>query len=192
MIEIHPEAKCLLFDCDGTLAKTMDLHLEAWHEAFAALGKKSPPAFLDRLQGMPAEKIVEHINETYGYDLDAKEFAKDKNRRVKDKLLHAEPIEPVVEIARGNKNKLPMAVVSGGTRVNVDIILESIGLKDFFNTVITADDDVKPKPSPDIFLEAARRLNVEPQYCQVFEDGEPGLVAAREAGMIVSDVRPFL
>ena len=192
MIDIHPEAKCLLFDCDGTLAETMGLHLEAWQEAFDALGKKSPPAFLDMFQGMPAEKIVEHINDTFGYDLDVKEFAKDKNRRVKAKLFYSKPIEPVVEIARGNKNRLPMAVVSGGTRVNVDIILESIGLNDFFNTIITADDDVEPKPSPKIFLEAARRLNVKPKYCQVFEDGEPGLVAAREAGMIVTDVRPFV
>ena len=192
MIEIHPETKCLLFDCDGTLAKTMDLHLEAWNETFVAHGEKSPPGFLDAFFGVPSVKIVEHINEIYGFDFDAKEFAGDKNRRVQEKLLHAEPIEPVVEIAKRYRHRLPMGVVSGGTRLNVQITLEAIGLKDVFGTIITADDDVKPKPSPDIFLEAARKLNVEPEYCQVFEDGEPGLVAARKAGMIVTDVRPFI
>ena len=63
---------------------------------------------------------------------------------------------------------------------------------DFFLTVITADDPVAPKPDPQIFLEAARRLGVEPAHCQVFEDGAPGLEAARRAGMAATDVRAFI
>ena len=70
--------------------------------------------------------------------------------------------------------------------------IRSVGLEGFFDAIITADDDVPPKPSPDIFIEAARRIGVEPALCQVFEDGEAGLVAARKAGMIVTDVRPYL
>ena len=192
MITIHPEVKCLLFDCDGTLADTMGLHLEAWDETFTALGEKSPPAFLDGFRGVPTETIVEYLNETYGYNFDVKAFAKDKNIRVKQKLSHAEPIDPVIEIAVRYKNRFPMAVVSGGTRDNVLVILEAIGLKDFFDIILTANDDIKPKPSPDIFLEAAKRLNVKPEHCQVFEDGDPGLESARSAGMIATDVRLYI
>ena len=85
-----------------------------------------------------------------------------------------------------------MAVASGGTRRNVDLIIETIGMNDCFKAVITSDDAVAPKPSPDIFLEAARRMQVEPRFCQVFEDGDAGLVAAEKAGMVGTDVRPFL
>jgi HAD superfamily hydrolase (TIGR01509 family) len=65
-------------------------------------------------------------------------------------------------------------------------------LEEDFDTIITADDPVKPKPAPDIFLEAARRLKIKPELCQVFEDGDFGIRAAREAGMIATDVRPYI
>jgi HAD superfamily hydrolase (TIGR01509 family) len=82
-----------------------------------------------------------------------------------------------------------MAVASGGTRKNVTLELEAIQLKDFFEVILSADDDIRPKPAPDIFLEAARRLGVEPRYCQVFEDGDLGLEAAKAADMLPTDVR---
>jgi HAD superfamily hydrolase (TIGR01509 family) len=72
------------------------------------------------------------------------------------------------------------------------LTLDAIGLRDVFLTVITADDPVEPKPDPQIFLEAARRMVVEPAYCQVFEDGDSGLEAARRAGMASTDVRAFI
>ena len=192
MIPVYPNIRCLIFDCDGTLADTMSLHWEAWQEAFIAIGKRCPENFLDDLKGTPAEEIIERLNESYGYDLDIKQFAKEKQKRVQRKLFRAKPIQPVVEIAKRYRNRFPMAVVSGGTKANVQLILEAIGLADFFDPIITADDPVKPKPSPDIFLEAARRLNMEPQYCQVFEDSDLGIEGARKAGMSVTDVRLFI
>ena len=170
----------------------MSLHWEAWQEAFTAIGKRCPANFLNDLKGTPAEEIIARLNESYGYDLDIKRFAKEKQRRVQRKLLRAKPIDPVVEIAKRYKNRFPMAVVSGGTKANVQLTLEAIGLENFFDLIITADDPVKPKPSPDIFLEAARRLNMEPRYCQVFEDSDLGIEGAQKAGMTVTDVRLFI
>jgi HAD superfamily hydrolase (TIGR01509 family) len=54
---------------------------------------------------------------------------------------------------------------------------------------LTADDDIRPKPAPDLFLEAARRIGIAPLLCQVFEDGDLGLDAARAAGMLPTDIR---
>ena len=170
----------------------MSLHWEAWQEAFTAIGKICPANFLNDLKGTPAEKIIASLNESYGYNLDIKRFAKEKQRRVQRKLLRAKPIDPVVEIAKRYKDRFPMAVVSGGTKANVQLTLEAIGMEDFFDLIITADDPVKPKPSPDIFLEAARRLNIEPEYCQVFEDSDLGIEGAQKAGMTVTDVRLFI
>jgi HAD superfamily hydrolase (TIGR01509 family) len=57
---------------------------------------------------------------------------------------------------------------------------------------VTADDVVRHKPDPETFLKCAELMGVEPEFCQVFEDGELGMQAAQRAGMILTDVRPFV
>jgi len=192
MLNVPADIRGLIFDCDGTLADTMPAHTEAWCETFAAFGFQCPDGFIDQVKGMSAVKIVEEFNRRYHQRIDAVRFAAEKNRRARNKLHGARPIAPVVAIARTYHGRLPMAVASGGTRENVLLTLAAIGLQDHFVTVLTADDPVRPKPSPDIFLEAARRLHVDPGCCQVFEDGDAGLEAARNAGMLATDVRPLL
>ena len=75
--------------------------------------------------------------------------------------------------------------------MNVHRELEHAGLIQYFPVILTADDDVLPKPAPDIFLEAAQLIDIAPASCQVFEDGDMGLDAARQAGMLVTDVREY-
>jgi len=99
---------------------------------------------------------------------------------------------PVAKIALDFQGKLPMSVVSGGTRKNVLRTLKAIGMADFFEAVITADDGLRPKPDPQMFIEAAKRMGVSAESCQVFEDGDPGIQAARAAGMPFVDVRPYV
>jgi HAD superfamily hydrolase (TIGR01509 family) len=85
-----------------------------------------------------------------------------------------------------------MAVATGGLPGVIPAILEGIGLApDFFEAIVTVVDVKHGKPAPDTFLEAARRIEVDPAYCQVFEDGDLGLEGARRAGMVVTDVRPW-
>jgi HAD superfamily hydrolase (TIGR01509 family) len=82
-----------------------------------------------------------------------------------------------------------MAVASGGQRRMVEKTLSQIGVLDWFPVVVTAEDTRRHKPEPDVFLEAARRLGVEPATCTVYEDTDLGLEAARRAGMRSVDVR---
>ena len=192
MISVAPGIKGLIFDCDGTLADTMPIHIAAWCDSFAAHGVSCPEDFIQSVTGMPAEKIVAVFNQRYHHHIDALAFAAEKNRRARERLSEAAPIDPVVDIVRRCRGILPMAVASGGTRDNVFLTLDVLGLADCFETIITADDPVKPKPDPDIFLEAARRMRVAPSHCQVFEDGDAGLEAARKAGMVATDIRPFV
>ncbi len=85
-----------------------------------------------------------------------------------------------------------MAVASGGFRAVIVRQLETIGCLDWFPTLVTAEDTQRHKPFPDVFLEAARRMGVEPQHCLVYEDADLGLEAARAAGMHWIDVRQHL
>jgi HAD superfamily hydrolase (TIGR01509 family) len=84
-----------------------------------------------------------------------------------------------------------MAVATGGTRSICRKTLGSLGLIEYFQHIVTADDVQHGKPAPDIFLEAARRIGVPPQDCYAFEDGDLGLQAARAAGMVAIDIRPM-
>jgi HAD superfamily hydrolase (TIGR01509 family) len=102
------------------------------------------------------------------------------------------PIEKVVEVARVNLGKVPMAVASGGQRRTVERTLAQIGVLDWFSVVVTAEDTRRHKPEPDVFLEAARRLGVNPADCTVYEDTDLGLEAARRAGMKQVDVRKMV
>ncbi len=192
MIHVFPGIEGLMFDCDGTLADTMGIHTGAWQETLRSFGSDCPIEFLEPLRGMPAEEIVICFNQRFGTALNPKEVAAAKNIMTHERLKFSKPIVPVVQIAIDYQKKLPMAVVSGGTRKNVLRTLKAIGMADFFMTVITADDGLKPKPYPHMFMEAAKRLKVDPKRCEVFEDGDLGLQAALSAGMQPMDVRPYL
>jgi HAD superfamily hydrolase (TIGR01509 family) len=192
MIPVESRIRGLIFDCDGTLVDSMPIHIDAWCQTFAAHGVGCPKNFIDEVKGMPAERIVGVFNRRYGKQLEPTSFAAMKNRLARQRLADAPPIQPVVDVVQTYRGRLPMAVASGGTRANVMLTLESIGIKDCFAAILTADDAVPHKPDPAIFIEAARRLGVPARYCQVFEDGEAGLEGARRAGMTATDVRPYI
>jgi beta-phosphoglucomutase family hydrolase len=193
MITIEPHIQGLIFDCDGTLVDTMPLHYQAWQELTQTRGAQFPEDLFYELAGVPSDKIAEILNDQFGYQLDPQKTAAEKECLFLDKYLpKAKAIESIVSIARQYKGQLPMAVATGGIPAVVQFALKAIGLTDFFDAVVTSEDVKHGKPAPDTFLEAARRLNVEPQYCMVFEDSDLGLEAAQRAGMVGIDVRPWV
>jgi HAD superfamily hydrolase (TIGR01509 family) len=103
-----------------------------------------------------------------------------------------EPINAVVGVAREHHGKIPMAVASGGTRKVITQVLTHLGIVHLFQAIVTSEDVTKQKPAPDIFLEAARRIGVEPQFCRAYEDTDLGMEAIRSAGMHAVDVRHML
>jgi len=85
-----------------------------------------------------------------------------------------------------------MAVASGGIKPHITEVLKHLGILELFQAIVTSEDVQRQKPAPDIFLEAARRLGVEPQFCRAYEDTDLGLQAIRAAGMEAIDVRHLL
>jgi beta-phosphoglucomutase-like phosphatase (HAD superfamily) len=104
-------------------------------------------------------------------------------------MSRVEPIHAVVDIARENFGKIPLAVASGGTQPIICEVLEHLKIRHLFAAVVTSEMVQHQKPAPDIFLEAARRIGVEPKFCRAYEDTDLGLQAIRDAGMEAVDVR---
>jgi len=179
----------LIFDCDGTLADTMPLHYKAWRATLDPLGLSFPTSEFYRLAGMPTAAIVAQLAEEQGVEVDVQRVCAERDERFDSMVLEVRPVAPVVAIAREHRGRLPMAVASGSTRTTVLRTLDTLGIRDWFGAIVTAEDTERHKPEPDVFLEAARRLGVEAAGCRVFEDGDLGLEAARRAGMEGVDIR---
>jgi len=120
---------------------------------------------------------------------DISEAVKESETQYLKLVETVEPIPETVSIVREYHNNLPMAVVSSGQHNSVHTSLRATGIHHLFNHVLSADDIVNCKPAPDGYLEAAKRLGVEPARCLVFEDTDEGLEAGRSAGAQCVDVR---
>ena len=190
-IEIPPHVRGLVFDCDGTIADTMPLHYEAWVAALKEHGVEFPEALFYEFAGIPTARIIEILNERHGHNMPVQETADYKEGLYQKLIPRVVPIEPVVLLVKQFAGKLPMAVATGGTQSICRKTLGSLGLIEYFQHIVTADDVQHGKPAPDIFLEAARRIGVPPQDCYAFEDGDLGLQSARAAGMVAIDIRPM-
>lgn len=174
-----------IFDLDGTLIDTMPLHYRAWDEAMqrAGLPHQLDEELFYSLGGVPTLKVAELIGRHYGLKVDPRAVFHHKESLFKELQQDAKLIEPVVAVARRVARTHPVAIASGGPREVVRRSLELAGLAPLFKVVVTSDDVVHGKPSPDIFLLAAKLMRVEPARCLVFEDVEPGMRAAEAAGM---------
>jgi len=179
----------LIFDCDGTLADTMPAHYRAWIEILRPHGIAFPEDRFYSMGGMPTGKILELLFAEVGKVPDVDLLTRRKEEAFIEKMAEIRPIEKVVAVAREGRGVVPMAVASGGHRHLVEMTLRQIGVLEWFPVIVGAEDTVKHKPEPDVFLEAARRLDVRPADCTVYEDTDLGIEAARRAGMLWVDVR---
>lgn len=192
IIRIPEGVKGIIFDCDGTIADTMPLHYKSWVTALGEHAKYFSEKVFYEYAGMPARAVIELLNEKHNLTIPVQETTDLKESLLVPYLEEVTVIEEVEVIVKEYYGKLPLAVATGGVYENCLKTLQVLGLEKCFDAIVTADDVEHGKPAPDIFLEAARRINVAPEDCIVLEDGETGIVGAVAAGMKVIDVRPFL
>lgn len=172
-----------IFDCDGTIADTMPIHFRAWTKALTEAGGQFPEELFYEWGGKPTDVIVAQLNERYGLSMDIAKTVRQKEDYYLQMVPGVAPVEPVLRIAREMAGVVPIAIASGGHRELVEATLNALGILSLFDAVVCAEDYVRGKPAPDPFLEAARRLGVEPAECVVFEDSPTGILAAEAAGM---------
>jgi beta-phosphoglucomutase-like phosphatase (HAD superfamily) len=179
----------IIFDCDGTLADSMPLHWQAWQAITLRHQLHFPEDRFYSLGGVPSRDILKVLGQEQNIPIDPLAVAKEKENEYLKLLEHVNPIHEVVEIARSHHGSLPMAVASGGIKSIIERVLVHLGIRDLFQAVVTSEDVANQKPAPDIFIEAARRIEIAPENCRAYEDTDIGLQAIRSAHMEAVDVR---
>jgi len=177
----------VIFDCDGTLVDSMPAHFEAWCEALALYGAGGvfKEDVFHAMGGRPTRDIVVELNDEYDLRLDPEAVAFAKREAFLKRIGSVTLIDEIAAFAESLRGKMPLAVASGGSRMVVEKTLRVVGISDWFDEVVTADDVTEGKPAPDIFLHAARLLGVVPARCLALDDAPAGILAAQRAGMQV-------
>ncbi len=183
--EILNNTEAVLFDLDGTLVDSMWIWKSIDVDYLAKFGYEYVEGLQQKIEGMSFYETALYFKENFEIKDEPEDMIAEWNSMAVDKYLHEVPLKPgagefLDELkARGVK----VGIGTSNTPELVEAVLSSLGIKDIIDTIVTGHEVEHGKPSPDIYLEAAKRLDVEPEKCLVFEDIVPGIQAARNAGM---------
>ena len=182
------EFSAVLFDFDGVLVDTEWAIYQSWRRVFEAHGHPLPLDIYTRCIGsdFATWSPKTHLEELTGLGFDWHDLDARRQQEILRDLTHEGPMPGAVAcLEKLTAAGVPLAVVSSSSHRWVDGWLAKLGLAGHFKTVVCRGDAPRIKPAPDLFLEAARRLGLEPAACLVIEDSRNGLTAAHAAGMPV-------
>lgn len=182
--------EAVIFDCDGTLVDSERPWLQVVAEQIERLEADIAP---EGLMGLPARQAAQALVAAAASARSAVSVEKDISRRYSLLLRECDAPMPGVRALLGAiDGVVPAAVASNGRGEDVRALLDAAGIADHFDAVVSIDDVVAGKPSPDIYLEACKRISVPPGHVLVVEDSPAGAAAARAAGCRVLGVNADL
>ena len=185
----HFLPKAILFDCDGTLLLTADLHFEAIAEAALAQGADMPRDWYMSLTGLGRKDLFAHFTKDFGLSLDVPRLIQDSIAMTVALAPRATENLAVTALLRTVSGRMPLALVTNSEAPIATSFLAATGLADHFDTIVTVEEAQTPKPAPDLYLLAAGRLGIPIHLCLVLEDSAQGVEAANRAGAPCLDVR---
>jgi beta-phosphoglucomutase len=179
------ERYAVLWDMDGVLVDSGELHRRAWRRFLAAQGKPVSDDIFEQGFGQPNEQVLP----AYFGDLTKGEIhrlSEEKETCYRD-LVHAEGASATPGaldwVARFAQAGLRQAMATSGCRGNADLIVDRMGIRPYLSAIVTSEDVAQGKPHPDVFLYTAAQLGLPSSHCLVIEDSVHGVQAARAAGM---------
>jgi len=177
--------EAVLWDMDGVIADTADYHYRAWHDVFQERGVEfSKPDFMQYF-GRRHDTIIRGV---LGDSLSPEEFhaLSEKKQALYRRLVSQNviPLPGALELIKSlNAHGIKTAIGSSAVPENIEVILKGLGIENSFQAIAYGTEVAEGKPSPQIFLLAAKKLGVKPAGCVVIEDAIAGVTAARRAGM---------
>ena len=181
--------KAIIFDLDGVIVHTDNYHYKAWKKLADRLNLPFDEEKNNRLRGVSRMESLEIILEDSEYalaDLSVKTaYAEEKNETYKEYLNTMSPADlaPEVLSTLNTLRERSILMAIGSSSKNAQLILDKIGLGDFFDAISDGNNITNSKPDPEVFLKAAEYLNLKNTDCIVVEDADAGIEAAHRAGM---------
>lgn len=180
----------VLFDLDGVITDTAEYHYVAWKKLADSIGIEIDREFNETLKGISRDESLERIlvkgNQENKYTAEGKaKLAKEKNDfylTLLEELTPKDVLENITETLQFIKENEMKTVVASASK-NAPLILDKLGLTEYFDIIVDPTSVKAGKPAPDIFLEGAKILDVDPAKCIGVEDSEAGVVAINDAKM---------
>ncbi len=182
--------KAMIFDLDGTLVDSMWVWDQIDIDYLGRLGYEVPQDLQPAIEGMGFTEVAVYFKERFHIPDSIEEIKKTWQDMAMEQYCYKIPLKPgVCDFLNYVKSQgMKTAVASSNDRKLIESALVCHGIREYFDCIITACEVKKGKPAPDVYLEAARRLQTDPSECLVFEDIVPGILAGKSAGMKVCAV----
>jgi len=176
----------IIFDLDGVLLDSE----QRWNEAKEALVREAGGTWLEEapevMMGMSSPEWSAYLRDDLGVQRGLDAINDDVVRRMHESYEDGLPLLPgALETVRALAARWPLGLASSSNREIIDVFLERSGVGDLFGATVSSEQVARGKPAPDVYLETARRLDVDPRACVAIEDSSNGLRAAHAAGMPV-------
>ena len=176
----------VIFDLDGVL---MDSE-QRWNGAKEALVRETGARWREEapsvMMGMSSPEWAAYLHDDLGVPMGVDAISRDVVRRMEDGYRESLPLLPGAgDAVRALADRWPLGLASSSNREIIDLVLELADFGDAFRVTVSSEEVERGKPAPDVYLEAARRLGVEPGGCVAIEDSSNGLRSADAAGMAV-------
>lgn len=180
----------VIFDLDGTLVDSMWIWREIDIEYLDRFGIPLPEDLQSKIEGMSFTETAAFFKDFFQIPDSIEQMKSDWNQMAWDKYMHEVPLKPgIPEFLAGCRERgILLGIATSNSRELVENVAAAHHLKDYFACIMTGCDVERGKPSPDIYLAVANKLQVEPSRCLVFEDIVPGIMAGKNAGMEVCAV----
>jgi HAD superfamily hydrolase (TIGR01509 family) len=176
----------VVFDMDGVLIESEEIWDAVREGYIRERGGRYDEEMQRAVMGMSAPEWSRYLHEAAGIPDPPEAINEEVVRRMLAAYREHLPLIPgAVEAVRRLAGQFPLAVASSSNRPLIDTVLEVAGLKDCFQATVSSEEVARGKPSPDVYLEAARRLDVAPERCAAVEDSHNGIRSAKSAGMHV-------
>ena len=182
--------KACIFDLDGTLVDSVWMWPEIDKEYLGRFGIEYDDNLKNEIDGISFHETAVYFKNKFGISDSIEKICKDWEDMAYDKYKNeVKEKRGCQKFLEQLKSKgIKMGIATSNKRSMVDVVLESLGMKNFFEVITTSDEVKKGKPAPDVYLTTAKLLNVEPKHCLVFEDVVAGIIAGKSAGMKVCAV----